>query len=39
MKKIFDTHIHYTFEIPLEETVDIFHKEFSLLGIEKNTFL
>lgn len=39
MEKVFDIHAHYTFEIPLEETVELFRKEFMETGTEKCCFL
>ena len=39
MEKVFDIHIHYTFEIPLKKTIDIFEREFKETGIEKGAFL
>lgn len=39
MEKVFDLHIHYTFEIPLREMVAIFQEEFFLTGTEKGCFL
>ena len=39
MEKVFDLHIHYTFEIPLRETIEIFREEFACTGTEKYCFL
>ena len=39
MKKVYDIHVHYTFEIPLSETVEIFKEEFLKTGTEKYCFL
>jgi len=39
MEKVFDIHIHYTFEIPLEKTIEIFKKEFVETGTQKGAFL
>lgn len=38
MEKVFDLHIHYTFELPLEETIAIFKEEFAQTGTEKYCF-
>lgn len=39
MEKVFDMHVHYLFEIPLPETIEIFKEEFSATGTYKYTFL
>lgn len=39
MEKVFDIHIHYTFDIPLRDTVEIFKEEFSRTATEKFCFL
>ena len=39
MSKLFDSHVHYTFEIPLDETIDIFREEFAETGVEKYAFM
>ena len=39
MKKVFDIHSHYLFDIPLDKTVEIFKQEFSEIGVCKNAFL
>lgn len=39
MEKVFDLHIHYLFDIPLEETISIFKEEFALTQTEKGCFL
>ncbi len=39
MESVFDLHIHYTFEIPLRETVDIFEQEFAHTDTKKGCFL
>ena len=39
MKKVFDIHCHYTFDIPLDKTVDIFKREFKETGVYKSAFL
>ena len=39
MEKIFDLHIHYSFDIPLKETAQIFQEEFTATGTEKYCFL
>ena len=39
MEKVFDMHVHYTFDLPLTETIALFRKEFLLTGTEKCCFL
>lgn len=39
MKKVFEMHAHYIFDIPLDETIDIFKEEFLMTGTQKYTFL
>lgn len=39
MKDVFDIHIHYTFDIPLAETVAIFKEEFAATNTKKGCFL
>ena len=39
MEKVFDLHVHYKFDIPLPEMVEIFREEFSATGTEKECFL
>lgn len=39
MEKVFDVHAHYLFEIPIDETVRLFKREFEMAGIEKCNFL
>jgi hypothetical protein len=39
MEKVFDLHVHYTFDIPLCETVKIFQEEYQATGTEKFCFL
>ena len=39
MEKVFDLHVHYRFDIPLPEMVDIFREEFAATGTEKECFL
>ncbi len=39
MEKVYDLHIHYTFDIPLEKTVEIFREEFKSTNTEKYCFL
>ncbi len=39
MKKVFELHAHYTFHIPLSETVELFRKEFAVTGTYKCNFL
>ena len=39
MEKVFDVHVHYVFDIPLEETISIFREEFAATETEKYCFL
>ena len=39
MEKVFDSHVHYSFEIALEETIAIFREEFAATGTEKYAFM
>ncbi|MBQ8658513.1 MAG: amidohydrolase family protein [Clostridia bacterium] len=39
MEKVFDVHIHYSFDIPMDEMVKIFKEEFEETGTEKYVFL
>ena len=39
MKEVFDIHIHYSFEIPLDKTIEIFKKEFQETLTTKGCFL
>ncbi len=39
MEKVFDSHVHYSFEIALEETIAIFQEEFKTTGTEKYAFM
>ena len=39
MEKVYDLHIHYTFELSLQDTVEIFQEEFTATGTEKYCFL
>ena len=39
MERLFDAHIHHLFEMPLEEAVRIFKKEFPMTGTERQVFL
>ncbi len=39
MEKVYDIHVHYLFDIPLKEKVDIFREEFAATGTEKCCFL
>ena len=39
MEAVFDTHIHYSFDIPMDEMVEIFKEEFKETGTEKYVFL
>ena len=38
MQPVFESHIHYTFDIPLAEMIDIFRQEFANTGTEKYCF-
>ena len=38
MEKVFDSHVHYSFDIPLQETISIFREEFAQTGTEKFCF-
>lgn len=38
MEKVFDLHVHYSFEIPLRETIEIFQEEFVRTGTDKMSF-
>lgn len=39
MGKLFDGHVHYTFEIPLQETIEIFREEFAATDTVKYAFM
>lgn len=39
MEKVYDVHVHFTLEIPLDETIEIFREEFATTGTEKYAFL
>lgn len=39
MEKVFDIHIHYNFNIPMEEMINIFREEFEETATEKYCFL
>ncbi len=39
MRKVFEAHAHYLFDIPLDKTADIFRKEFKETGTDKCVFL
>ena len=39
MEKVYDAHVHYMFNLSLEETVKIFKEEFSVTETEKYIFL
>lgn len=39
MEKVFDSHVHYSFEIPLKETIATFAEEFKTTGTEKYAFM
>lgn len=39
MEKVFDAHVHYSFDIPMDEMVKIFKEEFEETGTEKYGFL
>ena len=39
MQKVFDVHIHYTFDIPLAKTIELFQKEFQETATERGAFL
>ncbi|MBQ9756598.1 MAG: amidohydrolase family protein [Clostridia bacterium] len=39
MEKIFDAHVHYLFEIPIDETIELFKREFEMAGSAKYNFL
>jgi hypothetical protein len=39
MEKVYDIHVHYTYDIPMPETIEIFREEFLKTGTEKFCFL
>ena len=39
MEKVFDMHIHYSFDMPLKTTIEIFKEEFSVTHTQKGCFL
>ena len=39
MEKVYDIHIHYSFDIPMQEMVEIFKEEFKETGTGKYCFL
>ena len=39
MEKVYDAHVHFSFNIPLKETVEIFKAENAVTGTEKLIFL
>ena len=39
MEKVYDVHVHFTFEIPIDQTIEIFKEEFAVTGTEKYVFL
>ena len=39
MENVYDIHIHYSFDIPVQEMVNIFKEEFAETGTEKYCFL
>ena len=39
MTKIFDTHLHYSLENTLEETIRLFKREFEILKVDRMAFL
>lgn len=39
MDKVFDVHVHFSFNIPMSEMVEIFKEEFEETGTEKYVFL
>ena len=39
MEKVYDIHIHCTFDIPMQEMVDVYTEEFKATGTEKFCFL
>ncbi|MBQ9756429.1 MAG: amidohydrolase family protein [Clostridia bacterium] len=39
MEKVYDVHVHYSFDVPMQEMVNIFAEEFNKTGTEKFCFL
>lgn len=39
MKRVFDAHIHHTYEMPLEDAVRIFKEEFPVTHTERQAFM
>ena len=39
MKRVFDAHIHHTFEMPLADAVRIFKEEFPVTHTERQAFM
>lgn len=39
MEKVFDAHVHYRFDIPIDETIEIFKQEFAVTETTKYVFL
>lgn len=39
MENVYDFHVHYTFDVPLKEKVEIFKEEFKVTKTEKYCFL
>lgn len=39
MEKVYDAHVHFLFEIPLDETIEIFKEEFAVTETIKYAFL
>lgn len=39
MRKAFDVHFHYTFQVPLQESVEAFKETFALYGVDRKAFM
>ena len=39
MEKVYDAHIHHTFEIRIDDAIEIFREDFEWQGMEKYIFL
>lgn len=39
MQKVFETHLHYTYKVPVRESAELFNKAFKLYNVEKAVFL
>ena len=39
MRKVFDVHFHFSFRVPLEESVESFRQTFDLYGVDRKAFL